>query len=181
MEIYENLRYERSPSAVALGYFDGVHIGHEKVIRKAVSYKNYGLKPIALTFKESPREALQGTKEIKLTDREKKIKIFEGLGVAALYMIDFNEIKDMSAESFVQIVLSDTLNVKKAVCGFNYTFGVGGTANAETLKILGYKNNISVDVIEAVKYKNEVVSSTRIRKAISENEIYEVKSMTNNL
>ena len=96
-------------------------------------------------------------------------------------MIDFNEIKDMSAESFVQIVLSDTLNVKKAVCGFNYTFGVGGTANAETLKILGYKNNISVDVIEAVKYKNEVVSSTRIRKAISENEIYEVKSMTNNL
>lgn len=181
MKTYYKLRQETEPTAIALGYFDGVHIGHEQVIMKAVSYKEVGLKPIVLTFQISPRCVLSGGSEKRLMTLKEKVKIFYSMGVEAAYIIDFALVKDMCAEDFVRNVLSTTLNVRQAVCGFNYTFGVGGNSNAKDLYDLGYANNINVDIIKPVKYKGEAVSSTRIRKAILTNELYDIRKMTKNL
>ena len=181
MEVFYKLSREKEPTAIALGYFDGIHIGHERVIMKATSYINRGLKPIILTFKESPRAAITGINERILTSEEQKIKIISHMGVQSLYILDFMEIKDMSSESFVDCILSDILNVKYAVCGFNYTFGAGGKSGSEDLRKLCSCRGINVDVIPSVKYKNEVVSSTRIRQAINNNNISDAMKMTRNI
>ena len=181
MEVFYEFHKENLETSIALGYFDGVHIGHEKVIRQAVSYKKEGLKPIVMTFRSSPRCEIMDNEEIRLTPESKKIKIFSDLGVETLYIIDFLKIKYLTAEEFVKKVLMETLNVKRAVCGFNYTFGSGGESSAEDLKIQCFKFGINVEVVSAVKYKDEIVSSTRIRKAIADNEFLDIENMTHNL
>ena len=76
MEVFYKFHKENLETSIALGYFDGVHIGHEKVISQAVSYKKEGLKPIVMTFRSSPRCEIMGNEEIRLTPESKKIKIF---------------------------------------------------------------------------------------------------------
>lgn len=170
MKIYKSLQKQTLPLCVALGYFDGVHKGHRKVISQTLKFKSLGLTPSVLTFNESPRATLLGISENKITDNETKQNIIENMGIEILYMVDFKEVCNLSAEEFVKSILKDTLNVECAVCGFNYHFGKNGTADAITLKMLCSNYGIKTKVVRPVLYKRQPISSTRIREALQNNE-----------
>lgn len=179
MKIYTSLQKQNLPLCVALGYFDGVHKGHRKVISKTLKYKSVGLTPSVLTFNESPRAILSDTTENRITDNITKQNILEKIGIEILYMIDFRTVCNLSAEKFVGDILNSTLNAKYVVCGFNYHFGKSGTADANTLKKLCSNYGIKTKIIRPVLYKHRPISSTRIREAILNNDKTNTYKMLN--
>lgn len=166
MEIYYNLEKSKTETAVALGFFDGVHIAHQKIINKAVEYSRRGLKPCVLTFSQNPRAIVENIKLDLITTNEQKLEIMKNIGIQAVYMPDFRDIRDMSPEDFVAKILHDTLNAKAVFCGFNYRFGESGAGDTDTLKKLCKEYNIEVFVQPPILYENKLISSTRIRSAI---------------
>lgn len=156
------------PWCIALGSFDGVHLGHRKLIEllKEES-KLYGTGSMVYTFYTHPRKILMPDKHIYLiTDNEKRAEIMEGMGVDMLYLEDFKKIKDMSAEAFVKSILIDGFNAKSVVVGYNYRFGIKGEGDAEILKQYGEKYGFKVNVVEAVEVHGHTVSSSLIRHTI---------------
>lgn len=173
MKVFENLTPSERETAVALGNFDGVHLGHRKVISLALEEAANGLVPTVLTFSANPLEALGGESGGKILSREEKIRVLEELGVGQLYLLDFETVRNLSAEEFVRDVLGGTLRAKKACCGFNFTFGRGGTAGSQELYQLCAEEGIRTAVAEAVMADGTPVSSTRIRGLIENGRVEE--------
>ena len=163
IQIYRTLVPSHGKSAVALGIFDGLHLGHQSVISLAVKGTAQGLVPTVLTFSENPKFC--GGGQALLTERE-KIRLLSGMGVQQLYLLDFNSIKDMTADEFVCNILRGTCRAEKACCGFNYTFGRGGKAGSADLKRLCAENGIAAEIAPAVLADGKPVSSTRIRTLV---------------
>lgn len=164
------------PWCIALGSFDGVHLGHRKLIEllKEES-KLYGTGSMVYTFYTHPRKILMPDKHIYLiTDNEKRAEIMEGMGVDMLYLEDFKKIKDMSAEAFVKSILVDGFNAKSVVVGYNYRFGIKGEGDAEILKQYGEKYGFKVNVVEAVEVHGHTVSSSLIRHTIRSGSVEKV-------
>lgn len=177
MKIYNNLEKIECNSAVALGYFDGLHLGHQKVISKAVEYEKTGLTPIVFTFSRSPKCILKHTDEQKIYSQTQKEIGIESLGVEVLYIVDFPSIQNLSPQKFVEEILLKKLGAKVLTCGFNYHFGKGGKADANDLKNIAEKYGIKTEIIKPVLYKEEPISSTRIRNALGSNNINSAKNM----
>lgn len=177
MQIFSTLEKQKKQSAVALGFFDGIHLGHQKVISEAVQALNDGLKPTVLTFKKSPHSIVTGEKIGLLQDEEKRNFHLNNMGVQSLFVIDFNLIKNLEPEQFVEKVLCDTLNAKKVFCGFNYHFGKGAKGGSELLKSICNNYGIEVFVVPPVIIDNEVVSSTRIRNLLKNGDIAEANKL----
>jgi len=177
MKIYKTLTPSPLALSVALGYFDGVHKGHKKVISKAVDLESKKCTSAIFTFNKSPKAALFNTNENRIMNNEEKYKIFQQLGVKVLYAIDFEEVCNLSPEEFVKSVLSEKLNAKFAICGFNYHFGKGGLADASVLKDLCDKYQIKTKIIKPLLYKQKPISSTRIREAILRKKDDEARKM----
>ncbi|MFQ9196708.1 MAG: hypothetical protein ACLR30_06840 [[Clostridium] leptum] len=131
MQVFNGLEKAQRPAAVALGCFDGLHKGHQAVIRKAVTEKANGLVPSVFTFPESPLAELTGRGKPRLMSNTLKEKMLEDLGVEALYLAPFAAVKDLPPEAFVEEILKNTLRAEKVFCGYNYHFGAGGTAGRE--------------------------------------------------
>lgn len=165
-------------TAVALGLFDGVHRGHQLVIGKACEYRKSGLKPAVFTFATDTvtTKGHDGKIEMILTDQCKH-KCFEKLGVEYLFSPAFSDYKQMSCEDFVKKVLKDKLNCERAVCGTDFRFGSGAKGDCDTLRELGEKYGIKVDVIRQLCDANGVISSTVIRSAIRFGEMDMVNEM----
>ena len=123
MQVFNGLEKSRQPAAVALGCFDGLHKGHQAVIRKAVTEKANGLVPSVFTFPESPLAELTGRGKPRLMSNTLKEKMLEDLGVEALYLASFAAVKDLPPEAFVEEILKNTLRAEKVFCGYNYHFG----------------------------------------------------------
>lgn len=167
MKVYYDLTPAAGDSAVALGSFDGLHLGHRKVIASAVSAKGQGLLPTVLTFAANPLADLGGRPGGEIITQEQKIALLEEFGVEQLYILRFAAIKDLSPEEFVDEVLVKVCRAKEVCCGFNFTFGCGGKANSETLVGLCAQRGIRAEVAGAVLSGGEPVSSTRIRRLIA--------------
>lgn len=163
MEIYDTLTPSKGDSAVALGNFDGLHIGHRKVISSALDGAEKGLLPTVFTFAENPLADLGGGAGGRLLTQEDKISLLESMGVEQLYILEFRSIKDLSAEEFVDRVLIGCLKAKRACCGFNFTFGRGGKADSAALAALCGARGVEVSVSSPVMVDGTPVSSTRIR------------------
>jgi len=177
MKIYYNLENLCCDSAVALGYFDGLHLGHQKVISKAAKYKKYGLTPVVFTFSENPKCILKHTDEKRIYSQDKKERKIKNLGVEILYIVDFLSVYNLSPQKFVEEILLKKLGAKLLTCGFNYHFGKGGKADANDLKNIAEKYSIKTEIIKPVLYEEEPISSTRIRNALSSNNVNSVKNM----
>ena len=173
MKVFDTLTPSAGESAVALGNFDGVHLGHRKVISLAARGKERGLIPSALTFAENPLADLGGAPGGRLLPAEEKIRLLGELGIERLYILRFREIRDLSAGEFVDRVLSGVLHAKEACCGFNFTFGRGGTADSQALSALCAERGIQVLVAGAVLVDGTPVSSTRIRGLIENGRVDE--------
>ncbi len=181
MKIYNYLTTQTKPLSLALGYFDGIHKGHQKVISQAVKLKSLGLTPSVFTFNQNPKSILFGTPENRIISVSEKNKVLEDMRIEVLYTIDFQEIMNLSPEDFVGEVLHKKLNVKYAVCGFNYHFGKGGIADAATLSEICSKYGIKTKIVKPILYKHKPISSTRIRNAISHEDSKDVLNMIHRL
>lgn len=174
-EKYENIK-QYSPWCVALGSFDGVHLGHRKLIELVMDEaKLHGTGSMVYTFMTHPRKILAPQKHIYLiTDNRKRAEILDDMGIDLLFLEDFNKVREMSAEDFVKKILIEVLNTKCVVVGYNYRFGCKGEGNADTLKYYGEKYNFKVNVVQAVEINGHTVSSSFIRHIIRSGNVEKV-------
>lgn len=167
MKVYHDLTPGAARAAVALGCFDGLHLGHQKVITAACGP---GLTPSVLTFAD-PLGELGGKSGGQLATKRQKLRLFDSLGVEQVYSLRFSAIRNLSPEQFVDEVLVGVCHAEKICCGFNFTFGYRGAGTAETLKALCAPRGIDCEVVPAVELAGEPVSSTRIRALVEKGDI----------
>ena len=157
-----------SPCAVALGFFDGVHLGHRQVIERCV---NSPYPSVVLTFPQSPAAVLRRSAPPLLCDNREKSRLIASLGADALVFEDLADIMTLTPDAFARQILVEKLRAKLVCCGYNYRFGKGGAGDTDALIRLGEKYGFEVAVCEAVTCEGGVVSSTRIRSLIESGEI----------
>ena len=166
LQVFHDLKQiASSESAVAMGVFDGVHLGHQRVI-SCVTFTARKLVPTVFTFDASPQEMFKGDGDLRLTASESKLRIFERLGVRRVYMPRFEEVRTLSPREFVENILHGVMRAKEVSCGFNFHFGRGGKAGSAELKELCAEFGIEVAVVPALTLDGRPVSSTRIRTAL---------------
>ncbi|MCX7551536.1 bifunctional riboflavin kinase/FAD synthetase [Xanthomarina sp. F2636L] len=175
MKIYKSLKLDFDfNTVVTIGTFDGVHIGHQKIIERLVqAAKKSHLKSVVLTFFPHPRMVLQKDANIKLINTiDERSYILEQLGLDVLVVKEFTkEFSRLTAEEFVIEVLVKQLRVKKIIIGYDHQFGRNRAANIDDLKVFGKQYNFEVEEISAQDINDVSVSSTKIRKALSEGNI----------
>lgn len=164
--------------SLAIGFFDGVHVGHQAVIKHALKQaKENGLIPAVMTFTPHPREVLNKQKfDGYLTPLEDKMAIFSDLGVEETYLVSFDQaFASLSREDFVTNMLVP-LGVKRVTTGFNFTFGQFAKGKPSDLQRLG-KSYFETNIMPPVTIDGEPVSSTRIRRALSIGEVEKAGAM----
>ena len=176
MKIYTDLANytSKNNTFVTIGTFDGVHIGHKKILEKIIcNTNNSDYESLVLTFFPHPRTVLQSETEMKqLNTIEEKSDLIKKAGIDNLVIHPFDkDFSQLTAEEFVQKVLVSTFNVKKIVIGYDHRFGRNRTANIDDLIAFGNKYNFEVEQISAEELNEVAVSSTKIRNALSEGNI----------
>lgn len=166
MKIYKELIPCEGDTAVALGTFDGLHLGHHAVIAQTLGEP--GLVPTVLTFSGNPLCDLGGSSGGELMTEDQKVQVLESFGIKQLYFLRFSSIMNLTAEQFVQDVLVHILHAKKVCCGFNFTFGAGGRAGSEVLRHLCTEQGLETAIAPAILAGGEPVSSTRIRALVAQ-------------
>ena len=160
-----------SKTVLALGMFDGMHLGHKKLIDTAVLLaKHNKLQPACFTFSNHPQE-LFGGKVARLITNEDRAKIMKRLGVERIEEVEFTrEIAGLSPEKFIDM-LRVRFDPQIIVAGFNYTFGKGKRGNSELLSKLAPQKDVGVAIVPAVTVGKQPVSSTRIRELIEKGDV----------
>ncbi|TBM98977.1 bifunctional riboflavin kinase/FAD synthetase [Hyunsoonleella flava] len=168
-------KYKSSASTiVTIGTFDGVHVGHQKIINRLIALgEKEGLKSVILTFFPHPRMVLQKDSNIKLINTiDERSEILDSLGLDYLLIKKFTkDFSRLSAEEFVKQVLVDRLNAKKVIIGYDHRFGRNRNADINDLIKYGEAFGFEVEEISAKDINDVAVSSTKIRKALSEGNI----------
>ncbi|WP_395063319.1 bifunctional riboflavin kinase/FAD synthetase [Flavobacterium sp.] len=175
MKTFTNIdNYHKLKSVVTIGTFDGVHIGHKKILEKIIdSAKKNNFQSVVLSFFPHPRMILQDNSVIKLLNSvEEKTLLLEKAGIDNLIIHPFNqEFSRLSAEDFVKDVLINKLNVQKIIIGHDHRFGRNRTANIDDLILYGKQFGFEVEQISAQQINENAVSSTKIRNAILDGNI----------
>lgn len=164
---------------LTLGTFDGVHIGHKKILEKLIhNTKNKEFESLVLTFFPHPRMVLQEKSEIKLLNTiPEKIDLLQYIGIENLVIHPFDEsFSRLTAEEFVEKILVDQFHIHKIIIGHDHRFGRNRTANIDDLIVFGEKYGFEVEQISVQELNDISVSSTKVRKAIGEGDI----SLANN-
>jgi len=164
----------RQPSVVTIGTFDGVHIGHRKILERLIAYgREHQLQSTLLTFFPHPRMVLQKDNQIKLLNTiEEKSAILERLGLDCLIIHPFTlEFSRKSATDFVREILVEKLRVKRIIIGYDHRFGRNRNANIRDLQSFGNILEFSVEEIPAQEIDEVSVSSTKIRKALESGDL----------
>lgn len=152
-------------TVVALGFFDGVHAGHCRILGTAVNIaKEKGIKSAACTFSVHPRAFVRGIAPAMLTSLQRRKELILEQGIERVEVLEFDKnMSDMSPDDFASL-LKDRYGCTNAVCGGNFRFGKNAQGTPDTLRA----NGIEVTVCDPVCMGGDVVSSTRIRRLISE-------------
>jgi len=164
----------KSDSIVTIGTFDGVHLGHKKIIESLIDKARINnLKSVVLTFFPHPRMVLQKDADIKLINTlEEKSQILEGLGLDYLVIEKFTEqFSRITAVEFVRDILVHKLNAKQVIIGYNHRFGRNRAANINDLNEFGETFGFKVHQISAQDIDEVAISSTKIRLALNEGHI----------
>ncbi len=158
-------------TAVALGVFDGVHIGHQAVIGEAVNGIEQDLKPIVFTFDMAYQGPYNKQGQDLILSERLKWEKFSSLGVDTVLNIRFDSVKDISPEAFVKEILIDTLRAKRIVCGFDFRFGKNAVGTPDLLRRICPEEDITLIVVPPMMEEGQAVSSTRIRCHLKAGEI----------
>lgn len=168
---------ENKKRAIALGNFDGIHLGHTAVLDSAVqAARELDMTPAVLLLEPLPAYVIDGREAPELITQADKENLFADMGVEVV-RTDFRKIKDYSPQEFFVKILAGELNAGMLCCGFNYRFGKNGEGDSNLLGWLCEITGIGLNVIPAVSVGGEAVSSTRIRAAIECGDIELANSM----
>lgn len=161
-------------SSVTIGFFDGVHLGHQAVIRRAVELGGeQALHPTVVTFDRHPLQTLSpGKVPPLLTTLRKKAELIEELGVDRLFVLEFTEeVSRWTPETFVDRILVRGLNARHVVVGSNFTFGHRAAGNVGVLTELGAGLGFAVEGVGLFTLDGRRVSSTSVREALAEGDL----------
>ena len=174
MQIYTNTCPTLPSSVVALGFFDGVHIGHRELIKKAACEACKNEAPcFVYTFLEHPRKSLFPELDTKcIYTNEEKSRVFEDLGVDGVIYDAFPNVCNMTPAVFIEEVVVSKLSAKAVICGYNFRFGKNNSGDIDTLRSLLSLYRIPLFVIPPVCSGDMAVSSGRIRTLIEEGDVY---------
>ena len=161
-------------TVVALGTFDGCHLGHMSVIRSAyLKAKEQKLKSVVYTFNEIPKSRLNSEVKSILT-LDEKIKFIRKSGIDYIAIDSFDDVKNLEGDEFISEILKSTLKAKCVSCGYNYRFGKNAKYTSEDLRQFFKNDGECVDICGKVSVNNEDVSSTLIRNKIQNGEIEDI-------
>lgn len=166
-------------SCIAIGNFDGIHIGHDVLIRRMIDLsKETGQKSIIITFKYVKNDLKKSSMNIKyINSPHTKFEILKTYGADEVVEIELDEIvSKYSPEHFIEM-LADDYKAKNIVVGYNFTFGHRAAGNINTLRDYQDKYGYLVEEIPPVKYNGIAVSSTLIRNLLNEGKIYEANKL----
>ena len=173
LNIFHSINDFRSTkkTIITLGTFDGVHIGHKKILEKVLQNTDDGqYESLVLTFFPHPRMVLQGDSDIKLLNTiNEKIDLLQEIGIENLVIHPFDEtFSRLTAEEFVKTILVDRFQVQKIIIGYDHRFGRNRTANINDLIAFGEQYDFEVEQISVQEINEISVSSTKIRNALLE-------------
>ncbi len=183
MKIYfgiEQLKKRLREPALTIGNFDGVHLGHQALFRKVVELASErDAHSVALTFDPHPLKVLRPDNPPKLISTfEQKIEQIEKAGIDILVCLPFTrELAATTATEFVEHILVETLGIRDLVVGYDYALGKGREGNIEFLREKGRALGFKTHVVEAVVVDGMIVSSTNVRKLVSEGEMRKVAKL----
>ncbi len=166
-------------SGITLGTFDGLHRGHQKLIKNLVSRcKEQGFKSIVYTFANHPRELTLKNAPKRLINMKKKIEILNNIGIDYLLLLNFDNFqRNIDPEMFVYEILIKKLKMKEMSVGFDCKFGKNASGNTDLLAKLSKKYNFSLSIVEPYIVDNQIVSSTLIRQLIQDGNILKANNL----
>lgn len=176
MKVITNLpEYKETEGlTMSLGMFDGVHKGHQKIIKDLKVYTQKGhLSSAILTFWPHPRKVLQPDFDLKLLNTiEEKLQLLEKFGIEKVFIQEFNEaFRNLSGEEFVEEILLKKMNMKHLIIGYDHHFGKNRSGNFQLLQKMSSSHHFKVEQTEAVFEKEWAISSTKIRKALKNGDV----------
>ena len=159
-----------NPLALSIGMFDGVHLGHQSIIKKLNTIsQSKNLESAILTFWPHPRKVFNPQDDLKLLNNiDEKTYLLQKNGLQHLFLKEFDEdFRNLTGEEFVKQILVEKLQVKHLIVGYDHTFGKNRSGDFSLLKKMGPELGFEVEQVEAVNYKGINISSTQIRNALS--------------
>lgn len=173
--IREMTKFEiEGSSAAAIGKFDGIHLGHQKLLECILNQKKNGLKAVVFTFDPPPAVLFGGKQGRELMTAEEKRSAFEKMGIDVLIEFPLTlESAAMSPEDFVKEILVKSLHAAYIAAGTDVSFGAGGAGDYVLLKEMSEEAGYKVEIIDKVCYKEREVSSTYVREMIEQGEMEE--------
>ena len=182
MKIIKNLHdySQKTPLALSIGMFDGVHRGHQTIIKNLKSAaQNKDLESAILTFWPHPRTVFNPNDDLKLLNTiEEKTYLLEKNKVQHLFLKEFDEeFRNLTGEEFVKQILIDKLNVKHLIIGHDHTFGKNRSGDFNLLKKMSSEYGFEIVQVEAVDFQDRHISSTQIRNALMNGEINTANEM----
>lgn len=177
MQIFYELN--KNPKlSLALGFFDGVHLGHKKVIKSAVDYaKQHNCKSAVITFKDHPCCYLWNLKPQYILEQKNRENLIASMGIDYLYELDFKSISDLSAQEYLENILIDNFKPISVSTGWNHNFGHNKSGNCELLKENSKKHGYEYFELSPQKIGDEIISSTAIRKYLQSGKIENANAM----
>jgi riboflavin kinase / FMN adenylyltransferase len=170
----ESFPPDAGPSAVALGAFDGIHLGHRAILGTAVAHARQGkLSALACTFDRHPMEVLQPDRApLPITTLDERLELIAGTGIDTTVVLPFTPaVAGIEAKAFVHDVLVGTLKAREIVVGFNHRFGRGARGDAQLLETLAGPLRFRAHIVPALMVDGVAVSSSEIRSALQRGDL----------
>ena len=172
LKLYHGRTSSPRPTALALGGFDGLHIGHSRVIGAA---REEGLLSSVFTFQDDL--LLQGKRAPRILSQAGKMRLLEKMGVEQCWVAAFSEIREMEAEAFLEVFLKEVCRARVVCCGEDFRFGRDRRGTSALLRDFCRANGMEARVVSPVTLGGAPVSSTRIREAVSKGEMEEAAAL----
>jgi riboflavin kinase / FMN adenylyltransferase len=167
------------PRAVAIGVFDGLHIGHQAILERARSAADgLGGSSLALTFEPTPKEFFSpATAPPRLTRFRERFELLEALGLDELFCAKFGAVRDLTPRAFIDELLIADLRAGHVVVGDDFRFGADRSGTVADLRALGARHGLAVTEVPPVFFKGERVSSTAIREALKAGDLATARNL----
>ena len=179
MQIINDIHKLNEPCCVALGFFDGTHTGHRRLLLSMKEHaERNGLLPCVFTFSASPCAALGKAESRALQTFDQRIEGIKAYSGAKLcFAVDFVKYREITAKDFIDDILIDKLGAKAVFCGFNFRFGKNAAGDTALLRERCARYGAEVFVTDPVCSGGETVSSSRIRRLIAGGKVFEANSL----
>jgi len=175
----EDLKESYPNTVITIGNFDGLHLGHQKIIQTVLKEsEDINGTSMVVTFDPHPMKVLAPERDIKLlTTPKERERLIQTMGIHVLLCITFNdEFSQLIPDDFIDDILVKKINAKKVIVGQNYAFGKARKGTTELLRRRGRKYGFNVKVVRHAKFNGEVVSSSKIRSFLSQGQVFEAST-----